>query len=163
MYRATFADGSVLRVRHDREAMAEEIRDFADAREAAAFGEFCEWLDEIYTVGMPNFVDANYDNVATAFGAGAPACALIRKGGFKRFDTKLASFFEDERLQRIFSFQSLQAGLAPHDALAVLAVRTYMEAIGGVFMAPRWHARHRHRAWRGRSSTPAPRSATTRR
>ncbi len=31
MYRATFADGSELRVRHDREAMTEEIRHFANA------------------------------------------------------------------------------------------------------------------------------------
>ncbi len=84
---------------------------------------------------MPNFVDVNYDNVATAFGRWRAGLALMRNGGFTRFDTKLAGFFEDERLQRIFSFQSLQAGLAPHDALAVLAVRTYMETIGGVFMA----------------------------
>ena len=61
---------------------------------------------------------------------------MIRKGGFKRLDSQLASFFDDERLQRLFSFHSLQAGLAPHDALAVFALRTYMDSIGGVFTAP---------------------------
>ena len=61
---------------------------------------------------------------------------MLREGGFKRLDSKLASFFEDERLQRLFSFHSLQAGLAPHDALAMFALRTYMDSIGGVFTAP---------------------------
>ena len=35
MYRAVYADGSTLFVRHGREAMTEEIRRFANAKEAA--------------------------------------------------------------------------------------------------------------------------------
>ena len=31
---------------------------------------------------------------------------MLRKGGFKRFDSKLASFFEDERLLRLISSRS---------------------------------------------------------
>src|SRR6188474_26328 len=38
MYRAVYADGSTLFVRHGREAMTEEIRRFANGREAEAFG-----------------------------------------------------------------------------------------------------------------------------
>jgi phytoene desaturase len=136
MYRATFADGSVLHVRHDREEMTEEIRQFASAREAGAFNEFCEWLTEVFALEMPNFIDTNYDGVTTALRRWRVALDLIRNGGMSRLDSKLASFFADERLQRIFSYQSLQAGLAPHDALAVYAVMTYMETVGGVYTTP---------------------------
>ena len=40
MYRADFADGSVIHVRHGREAMTEEIRTTCGPREAAAFDRF---------------------------------------------------------------------------------------------------------------------------
>ncbi|TGH39580.1 phytoene desaturase, partial [Escherichia coli] len=38
----------------------------------------------------------------------------------------------DPRLQRIFTFQSLYAGVAPRDALAVYAVIAYMDTVSGV-------------------------------
>jgi phytoene desaturase len=135
MYRATFADGSVLFARHDREHMVAEIREFAGARDAAAFGEFCTWLDEIYSIVSLSFVQASYDSTFQIVRRWRPITQLLRKGGFKRLDSKLASFFEDERLLRLFSFHSLQAGLAPHDALAMFALRTYVDSIGGVFTA----------------------------
>jgi phytoene desaturase len=135
MYRATFADGSVLFARHDRDEMVEEIRTFAGARDAAAFGEFTTWLDEIYSIVAPSFVEANYGSTISVAQRWRPIAQMMRKGGFKRLDSKLASFFEDERLQRLFSFHSLQAGLAPHDALAMFALRTYIDSIGGVFAA----------------------------
>src|SRR5215207_709975 len=48
MYRAVYADGSVLHVRHGRKAMAEEIRSFAGPGAAASFGRFADWLTELY-------------------------------------------------------------------------------------------------------------------
>ena len=134
MYRAVYADGSVLHVRHGREAMTEEIRQFANAREAGAFNEFCEWLGELYAVEMPHFIDANFDSVLDLMKPWRAGLDLIRLGGFGRLDRKVASFFQDPRLQRIFSFQSMYAGLAPHDALALYAVITYMDSVEGVFV-----------------------------
>jgi phytoene desaturase len=46
----------------------------------------------------------------------------------------VASFFDDERLQRIFSFQAMYAGLAPYEALSLYAVITYMDSVEGVFV-----------------------------
>lgn len=135
MYRATFADGSVLFARHDRQQMVEEIKAFAGARDAAAFEQFIAWLDEIYSIVAPSFVEANYESTFQVAQRWRPIAQMLRKGGFKRLDSKIASFFEDERLQRLFSFHSLQAGLAPHDALAMFALRTYLDSIGGVFVA----------------------------
>ena len=133
MYRATFADGSVLNVRAGRDAMRQEIREFANPREAGAFGEFCEWVTELYQLEMPRFIDRNYDSVLDLLPAWRAALDLVRHGAFGRLDEKVASFFDDERLRRVFSFQSLYAGLAPHDALALYSVITYMDTVAGVY------------------------------
>ena len=41
----------------------------------------------------------------------------------------MASYFSDERVRRVFSFQSMYAGLAPYQALALYAVITYMDTV----------------------------------
>ena len=135
MYRATFADGAVLYARHDREEMVAEIRSFAGAHDAAAFGEFTAWLDQMFAIVAPSFVEGNFHSTRKLAQRWRPISQIARQGGFKRLDSKLASFFEDERLQRLFGFHSLQAGLAPHDALALFALRTYVDGISGVFRA----------------------------
>jgi phytoene desaturase len=135
MYRATFSDGSHLRVLHGREPMAEEIRQVCGATEAAAFDRFADWLTELYRVEMPNFIERNYDSLLDLARPLTPAIRLLRLGAFRRLGTTVARYFDDPRLQRLFSFQSLYAGLAPHQALAVYAVITYMDAINGVVVA----------------------------
>ena len=134
MYRAVFADGSTLFVRHGREAMTEEIRTFAGADDAAAFGRFCDWLSVLYRTEMSSFIDANFDSPLDLLKPWRAGLELIRLGGFGRLDKKIASFFDDERLRRIFSFQSMYAGLAPYEALALYAVITYMDSVEGVFV-----------------------------
>ncbi|MCU0260974.1 MAG: phytoene desaturase family protein [Ilumatobacteraceae bacterium] len=134
MYRACYADGSTLHVRHGREAMTEEIRAFADDREAEAFGRFCDWLEQLYRVEMAHFIDANFDSVLDLVKPWRAGLRLVKLGGFGKLGKKVASFFDDERLQRIFSFQSMYAGLAPYEALALYAVITYMDSVEGVFV-----------------------------
>ena len=134
MYRAVYADGSTLHVRHGREAMTDEIRQFANAREAEAFGRFCDWLEQLYRVEMAHFIDANFDSVLDLVKPWRAGLELVRLGGFGKLGRKVASFFDDERLQRIFSFQSMYAGLAPYEALSLYAVITYMDSVEGVFV-----------------------------
>lgn len=134
MYRATFHDDSVLRVRHGREAMTEEIREFAGAGSAASFGRFADWLAELYRVEMPNFIDADFDSALDLVRRWRAGSRLVRLGGFGRLGRKVASFFDDERLQRMFSFQAMYAGVAPYEALALYAVITYMDSIEGVYV-----------------------------
>jgi phytoene desaturase len=134
MYRAFYADGSTLDVVHGREAMTEEIRRFANGREADAFGRFCDWLAELYRVEMDHFIDANFDSLFDLVKPWRAGLQLVRLGGFGKLGKKVASFFDDERLQRIFSFQSMYAGLAPYEALALYAVITYMDSVEGVFV-----------------------------
>jgi phytoene desaturase len=134
MYRACYADGSTLHVRHGREAMTQEIREFANGREAEAFGQFCDWLEQLYRVEMRHFIDANFDSPLDLIKPWRAGLQLVRLGGFGKLGRKVASFFDDERLQRIFSFQSMYAGLAPYEALALYAVITYMDSVEGVFV-----------------------------
>jgi len=133
MYRANFTDGSVLHVRHGREAMTAEIAEVCGRREAANFGRFCDWLTELYRVEMPNFIDANFDSPVDLARPLGPALQLLRLGGFGRLAKAVARYFDDARLQQIFTFQSMYAGLAPYQALALYAVITYMDSVEGVY------------------------------
>lgn len=134
MYRAVFADGSVLHVRHGREAMATEIETFAGTREAGGFLRFCDWLEQLYRAEMPNFIDTNLDSVLDLVKPWRAALRLVRLGGFGKLGKAVARYFDDERLQRIFSFQAMYAGLAPYEALALYAVITYMDSVEGVYV-----------------------------
>ena len=134
MYRACFADGSEIRVRHGRDAMTEEIARTCGPAEVDGFRRFCDWLTELYRVEMPHFIERNYDSPLDLLRPLRPALELVRLGGFGRLAPKVRRFFDDDRLVRLFSFQSLYAGLAPYEALALYAVITYMDAVNGVFV-----------------------------
>ena len=81
---------------------------------------------------MPNFIDADFDSALDLVRRWRAGLRLVRLGGFGRLGRKVASFFDDERLQRIFGFQAMYAGVAPHEALALYSVITYMDTIEGV-------------------------------
>lgn len=133
MYRAVYEDGSTLHVRHGREPMAAEIAEVCGPAAVPGFHRFCDWLQELYEVEMPNFVDRNFDSVLDVLTPIAPALKLVRLGGFGRLSRAVESYFDDERLQRIFSFQSMYAGLAPYEALALYGIITYMDSVEGVY------------------------------
>jgi phytoene desaturase len=133
MYRACFPDGSDIYVRRGREAMMAEIRTACGPAEAEGFGRFCDWLGRLYRVEQPNFIDRNFDSPVDLIRRPGPAIDLVRMGAFRRVAAAVGSFFQDERLRQLFSFQSLYAGLSPFDALAVYCVITYMDTVEGVW------------------------------
>ena len=130
-YRARFADGSVLNVHADPEAMVEEISQVCSADDAAGYRRLIAYLRELYAVETPHFIDRNLDSPRQL--VGAPLVRLVRMGAFRRLAPKIATFVRDERLRRIFSFQAMYAGLAPADALAIYAVITYLDCVAGVY------------------------------
>jgi len=133
MYRATYHDGTELRVWHGRERMAEEIRQVVGPEAARQFLRFADWLRRLYEVEQANFIDANFDSPLDLAWPLKPALDLVRLGGFGKLGKKVASYFDDHRLRKIFGFQSMYAGLAPYEALALYCVITYMDSIEGVF------------------------------
>jgi phytoene desaturase len=134
-YRACFADGSEIRVRADRETMIAEVSRVCGADEAERFDRYCEWLGRLYRLEVPAFLDRNYDHAADLLRPLGPVLGLLRLGALRRLDRVVARAFHDDRLRRLFSFQSLYAGIAPHRALGVLAVIGYMDVVAGVWTA----------------------------
>ncbi len=132
-YRATFHDGSVLHVRHGHEAMRDEIATQCGPKDAAAFDGFVAWLKALYAAELPHFIDANFDSPLDLLRHPGAAVKLFGLGGFGRLGPAIERRFDDVRLHRMFSFQSMYAGLAPAQALAIYAVITYMDSIEGVW------------------------------
>lgn len=133
MYRATFPDAEEVLVRHGREAMTEEIRRKCGPGEAEAFGRFCRWLCELYELELPNFIDRNFDSPLDLAWPLGPLVGLVRTGALRKLSSVVDSYFSDHRLQKLFSFQAMYAGLSPFDALAIYGVITYMDTVEGVF------------------------------
>ncbi|MFE2753954.1 phytoene desaturase family protein [Actinosynnema sp. NPDC059335] len=129
-YRARFTDGSTLDVHSDAEAMEAEVRRFAGPREAAGYRALRRWLTELYRVERERFIGANFDSPLSLLTPELAKLAALR--GFGRLGPAVARFLRDERLRRVFSFQSLYAGVPPRKALAAYAVIAYMDTIAGV-------------------------------
>lgn len=130
-YRARFADGGGLDVHTDAEAMEAEIERFAGAREVVGYRRMRRWLEQLYRVQLRRFIDTNFDSPLRL--AHPDLARLAALGGFGRLDARIGRFISDERLRRVFTFQSLYAGVAPARALAAYAVIAYMDTIAGVY------------------------------
>ncbi len=129
-YRARFADGSTLDVHTGAEAMEAEVERFAGPREADGYRRLRTWLEKLYRVQMRRFIDADFDSPLKLLHPDLARLAAL--GGFGRLDARIGRFLSDERLRRVFSFQSLYAGVAPERALAAYAVIAYMDTVAGV-------------------------------
>jgi phytoene desaturase len=130
-YRAFYPDGSTLDVRTDTVEMAAEISRVCGPREADGYLRFVEFAGELWRLERDNFIDRNLDTPADLLNVNL--LKLLGMGGFRRLQPKINQFFRDPRTQRIFSFQAMYAGLAPHDALAIYAVISYLDSVAGVY------------------------------
>ncbi len=130
-YRASFADGSVIDVHTDADAMEAEIRSAAGPANAAGYRRLRSWLSRLYAVEIEKFIGANFDSPLNLLGPDLARLAAL--GGFGRLGPRVARYLPDERLQRIFSFQALYAGVAPSRALAAYGVIAYMDTVAGVW------------------------------
>jgi len=130
-YRAVFADGSGLDVHTDPDRMTAAVEEFAGAGQAAGYRRLRDWLTQLYRVEFDGFIAANFDSPLSLLTPQLARLAAI--GGFRKWDRVVKRHISDPRLQRVFTFQSLYAGVAPRDALAVYAVIAYMDTISGVF------------------------------
>jgi phytoene desaturase len=135
-YRAVFHDGSTVRIRGSVEAMREEVRELAGPAEADRFTRFADHLGRLYAAELAEFIDRNFDSPLDLLARPAALVEVVRLGGFRRVANLVASHLTDWRLQRLFTFQSMYAGMSPYEALGVYAVIAYMDAVAGVY-APR--------------------------
>jgi phytoene desaturase len=130
-YRACFSDGSRLDVIADVDAMAEQVEQVCGATEAAGYRRLVGFMQDLYQLEISRFIDRNHDSPWSLL---TPSLArIVAMGGMRRLAPKVASYVRDQRLQRIFTFQSMYAGLSPYDALAIYAVIAYMDCVAGVW------------------------------
>lgn len=130
-YRASFADGSTFDVHSDAAAMEESVAAFAGPGEVAGYRRLRAWLSELYRVEFDRFIAANVDSPLSLLNLDLARLAAL--GGFRRWDRVIGEFITDSRLQRMFTFQSLYAGMSPQRALALYAVIAYMDTVDGVY------------------------------
>ena len=130
-YRASFADGSVLDVHTDAAAMAAAIEAFAGPEQAAGYLRLRDWLTELYQLEIEGFIGSNFSSPLSLLTPKLARLAAI--GGFRGWEKMVGRFITDERVQRIFTFQALYAGVPPQRALAAYAVIAYMDTIAGVY------------------------------
>ena len=130
-YRASFADGSTLDVHTDAAAMTAAIEKFAGAEQAAGYQRLRQWLTQLYTLEIDGFIGSNFSSPLSLL---TPQLArLAALGGFRGWEKMVGRFITDERVQRIFTFQALYAGVPPQQALAAYAVIAYMDTVAGVY------------------------------
>ncbi|MET8256281.1 phytoene desaturase family protein [Micromonospora sp. NPDC005205] len=130
-YRAYYPDGSTLDVLTDTTRMAAEISRVCGPREADGYLRFVEYARELWRLERTDFIERNLDAPTDLITGNL--LKLLSGGAFRRLQTKINQFFRDPRTQRIFSFQAMYAGLAPHDALAIYAVIAYLDSVAGVY------------------------------
>ena len=104
------------------------------------------WLTQLYQAEIDRFIGANFDSPLGLLGPDLARLAAL--GGFGRLAPRIARYLPDERLQRIFSFQALYAGVPPQRALGAYGVIAYMDTIAGVYF-PRGGMRQVGRALAG--------------
>ncbi|MEU5903699.1 phytoene desaturase family protein [Micromonospora sp. NPDC047467] len=130
-YRAYYPDGSTLDVLTDTTRMAAEISRVCGPREADGYLRFVDYARELWRLERADFIERNLDAPTDLITGNL--LKLLTGGAFRRLQTKINQFFRDPRTQRIFSFQAMYAGLAPHDALAIYAVIAYLDSVAGVY------------------------------
>ena len=131
LYRAFYADGTQIDVHANTAQMEEEIRRTVSAEEALGYRKYVDFVTKLYKYEMNDFIDRNIDSPLNLL---TPNLArLVALGGFRRLSPKVNQFLKDPRLQKVYSFQAMYAGVSPQQALAIYAVIAYMDSVNGVF------------------------------
>ena len=131
LYRAFYADGSQIDVHANTAQMEEEIRTHVSAEEAMGYRKYVDFVTKLYKYEMNDFIDKNIDSPLNLL---TPNLArLIALGGFRHLQPKVNQYLKDPRLQKVYSFQAMYAGVSPQQALAIYAVIAYMDSVNGVF------------------------------
>ncbi len=131
LYRAFYADGSQIDVHANTAEMEAEIAKTISSKEALGYRRYVDFVTKLYKYEMNDFINRNIDSPLNLL---TPNLArLIALGGFRKLSPKVNQFLKDPRLQKVYSFQAMYAGVSPQQALAIYAVIAYMDSVNGVF------------------------------
>ncbi|WP_049793672.1 phytoene desaturase family protein [Hoyosella subflava] len=135
-YHARFADGTEINVHSDPEQMEEEVRRTCGADEASRYRDLRAWLQSVFETEFDRFIASNFDSPLDLVNSPAALreiSQLVAIGGFGRLGRQVSKRLKDSRLQRIFTFQALYAGMPPAKALGVYGAIAHMDTSLGVY------------------------------
>ncbi|GGC71080.1 phytoene desaturase [Hoyosella rhizosphaerae] len=135
-YHARYADGTSINVHSDPEAMEAEVRRVCGDDEAARYRQLRTWLQTMFETEFDRFIASNFDSPLDLMNSSSAArdmTKLVALGGFSRLGRQVAKRIHDPRLQRIFTFQALYAGMPPAKALGVYGAIAHMDTSLGVY------------------------------
>ncbi len=130
-YRAWYPDGSSLDVIADPHRMALEVSRVCGPAEADGYLRFVDYARRLWHLERADFIERNFDSPRDLLTANLFRLAAM--GAFGRLQNVIDRYFKDPRTRRVFSFQAMYAGLAPHRALAIYAVIAYLDSVTGVY------------------------------
>lgn len=114
------------------EQSADAIGDFAGAREAAGFRQFCARARDVYqTLEEPFIRSPQPTPVSLAFSAGLRGLTdMWRISPFSTLWSALGEHFQDARLRQLFGRYATYCGSSPFDAPATLMLVAHVEQDG---------------------------------
>ncbi|MGB9591458.1 MAG: phytoene desaturase family protein, partial [Candidatus Kryptoniota bacterium] len=132
-YRVYYADGMEFNSSTNLALMIREIREkLKNEKEIESYLKFFSYLSKLYRLTIPNFVDRNYRKLSDFINPKSLYyLATLRMLG--SLYARVSSYFQDERLRMLFSFQTMYLGISPFDAPSVYGVVTYMESGEGIY------------------------------
>lgn len=130
-YRVAFADKSKITVSSNLPRFAKELSSI-DPKGPEQFYKFFGDVSAMYRISRNNFIDKNFKHV-TDFINPISGAQLLKRRGLSKLYNFVAHYFDDERLQQLFSFQSMYLGVSPHEAPAVYSMVSYMETGLGIW------------------------------
>ena len=132
--RAHFVDGSTLDVIPDRQRMADEVARVCGPADAGGYLRFVDYAEEVWGHLRRRLLARSPHSPAGMLRPAllGDALRLASSGALRRLDSKISQFFGDPRCRRLFSFQSVLAGVAPHQAPALFAALPFLDPAGAL-------------------------------
>ncbi|GAA1482878.1 phytoene desaturase family protein [Gordonia sinesedis] len=133
-YAARFADGTALDVSRDPTRLVDAVARTVSPADAAGVRRLQRWLHDLYDTEFGPFIDRDLSHLPTLLRTETlrAAVQLVRMGAVRRLSTAVARHVADPRLQRVFTFQALYAGMPPAQASAIYGVIAHMDIGRGV-------------------------------
>ncbi|MFW0787070.1 phytoene desaturase family protein [Gordonia sp. CPCC 206044] len=133
-YVARFADGTDLTVARGTEQLVSAVTAGFGAEAGRGVRDLTDWLARLHAAEFDRFIDHNFARPTDLLNRRTlrATAELIAMGATRRLTPAVARHVKDERLQRVFTFQSLYAGVPPHRAAAIYGVIAHMDIGLGV-------------------------------
>lgn len=130
-YRVHFHDGVQLDLTSDLIAMREQL----EAIEPGSFEAYLRFLAEgyrHYNISLERFVGRNFYSLLEYLNP-ANLPLILRLKALVKHQANTARYFNDPRLQAVFSFQNMYLGVSPYEAPATFSLLQYTELAEGVW------------------------------